>query len=545
MATNVRYNPQRPYRTLRLILGDQLNEQHSWFTAHQQHSSTLYVMMEVRSETDYTVHHIQKILGFFVAMRSFAGRLEELGCTVRYYCLDDADNQQSLTANILTLCRLHGVQCFEYQAPDEYRVDEELRLLCSRLAEDGIESRVCDTEHFLSARDEVAALFKGKKTYLLETFYRAMRRKHRILMNPENPQEPLTGRWNYDADNRQKLPIRFNVPPPKVFIRDVSALEAMIRTVGVRTIGSVNPRRFFWACTRSEALELLEHFTTTCLPHFGTYQDAMAREHWSLFHSRLSFVLNLKLISPKEVVERCVEEWEHRCTAGTTPQEKVAAISIGQIEGFVRQIIGWREYMRGVYWAQMPEYKTLNYFQHTAALPSWFWTGKTHMACVRHAIEQSLHYGYAHHIQRLMLTGNIALLLGVHPDEVDSWYLGIYIDALEWVEITNTRGMSQFADGGVVGTKPYVSSARYIDKMSNYCSHCGYDRTKRYEADAAKRPACPFNSLYWDFYHRHRALLERNPRIGMMYKTLDRMSKQELRLTLAQAEAYKCRADEL
>jgi deoxyribodipyrimidine photolyase-related protein len=525
--------------TLRLILGDQLNSQHSWFASPA--ASTLHVMMEVRQETDYVAHHIQKVVGFFAAMRAFADELRASGHTVRYFTLDDPANQHTFAANITALLAEHRtITRFEYQAPDEYRLDEQLRSFAEELTASGIATQMVDTEHFMSERETVATLFKGKKTYLLETFYRSMRRTYSILMDGD---EPLTGQWNYDAENRKKLPSGVNVLPPLVFTNDVAALHEMVQRAGIRTIGRINPTAFLWPVRRSEALEVLEFFATHCLENFGTYQDAMDTAHWSLFHSRLSFAMNMKILSPLEVVERCVGEWQMR---RSTARE----ISYAQIEGFVRQIIGWREYMRGVYWAQMPTYRSLNHFQHTAPLPVWFWTGETKMNCARHAVGQSLDHAYAHHIQRLMVTGNIALMLGVQPDEVDAWYLGIYIDAIEWVEITNTRGMSQFADGGIVGTKPYLASANYMDKMSNYCAGCHYDKSKRHElnadtSDAHKRPACPLNSLYWDFYDRHRDKLAKNPRIGMMLKTLDRMESSERERTLRQASLYKAQADSL
>jgi len=257
------------------------------------------------------------------------------------------------------------------------------------------------------------------------------------------------------------------------------------------------------------------------LIHFGQYQDAMTTWDPFLFHSRLSFSLNTKMISPLEVVRKVETYWESH-------QDEV---SISQVEGFVRQIIGWREYMRGIYWAKMPEFAELNFFGHERPLPSWYWTGNTKMNCLSKSISQSLEHAYAHHIQRLMVTGNFALLAGIDPAALDEWYLGIYIDAIEWVEITNTRGMSQFADGGIVGTKPYVSSANYIQKMSNYCGQCAYDAKKK-----TGHGACPFNSLYWNFYEVNRSKLQKNPRIGMAYRTLDKMSnKKEL---LAQAAEY-------
>lgn len=255
----------------------------------------------------------------------------------------------------------------------------------------------------------------------------------------------------------------------------------------------------------------------------------MHSNYWSLYHARISFSLNTKMLSPLEVIQKAV--FAHEKNSST--------ITIEQTEGFVRQILGWREYMRGIYWAKMPEYSALNYFEHDRKLPKWFWDGKTRMNCLKHAITQSLEYAYAHHIQRLMITGNFALLAGIHPDEVDKWYLGIYIDAIEWVEITNTRGMSQFADGGIVGSKPYVSSANYIDKMSNYCKTCFYDKTKN------RRKSCPFNSLYWNFYNAHEQKLSKNPRIGMMYTTWKKMDPSAKTALLEQAQTYLQTIDSL
>jgi deoxyribodipyrimidine photolyase-related protein len=285
----------------------------------------------------------------------------------------------------------------------------------------------------------------------------------------------------------------------------------------------VNPKAFIWATTREESLQLLDFFVENCLENFGNFEDAMHPSYWSIYHSRLSFSMNIKLLSPLEAVNRAVKFWE----------ENQDRISISQIEGFVRQIIGWREYMRGIYWAKMPDYESLNYFDHNRKLPDWFWTGETKMNCLKHSIGQSLDYAYAHHIQRLMVTGNFTLLTGIHPDQVDEWYLGIYIDAIQWVEITNTRGMSQYADGGIVGSKPYVSSANYIDKMSHYCGTCFYDKSKK-----IGYKACPFNSLYWDFYDRHADKLSKNPRIGMAYVTWNKMQTEQKSEILKQAEIY-------
>ncbi|AEE49106.1 cryptochrome/photolyase family protein [Haliscomenobacter hydrossis] len=511
------------YHTLRLILGDQLNVQHSWY--RENTDGILYVLMEILPETQYVQHHIQKICGFFLAMRAFAAQLEAMGHHVQYFKLDDTNNLQGFAANCTQLIERHHIQHFEYQLPDEWRVDQQLLAFCQSLGS----SKVFDSEHFFSTRTELAELFTGKKTYLMESFYRKMRSKHQILMEPDG-KTPLTGRWNYDAENRKKMPATLQVPPALQQIKDASHIVTLLAKMGVKTIGTIDPQRFNWPITRVESLALLEHFIALRLPAFGDYQDAMTDRDWLLFHSRLSFSMNLKLISPQEVITACIDYW----------QAHPETVPYSALEGFVRQIVGWREYMRGIYWAEMPRYQKLNYFEHTAALPSWFWHAETKMNCLSQAIGQSLEYAYAHHIQRLMLTGNFALLLGVHPDEVDAWYLGIYIDALEWVEITNTRGMSQFADGGIVGTKPYVSSANYIHKMSDHCSKCHYDKSLRHGPKA-----CPFNALYWDFYDRHSDKLRSNPRVGMAYQVWDKIDGTEKAQILEHAAWIKQHVDGL
>ncbi|MBC7554083.1 MAG: cryptochrome/photolyase family protein, partial [Taibaiella sp.] len=413
---------------------------------------------------------------------------------------------------------------FEYQLPDEYRVDKHLKELCVTLS---IETNAVDSEHFFSTRSELGVFFEGKKTLLMESFYRAMRKKHNVLMEDNIP---VTGQWNYDKDNRKKLPNNHRCTPPLVFNNDVTEITADIKDANISTIGTIDAKQFVWPVNRHQSLALLHFFVAECLPFFGTYEDAMTPNEWSLYHSRLSFSLNVKLLSPKEVIDYAIAAWQAR------PNE----IEINQLEGFVRQILGWREYMRGIYWLRMPEFAVMNFFDHQSKLPQWYWTGATKMHCLSHSIKQSLNYAYAHHIQRLMVTGNFALLAGVHPDEVDNWYLGIYIDALDWVEITNTRGMSQFADGGIIGTKPYTSSAAYIDKMSHYCGSCYYKKALK-----TGDRACPFNSLYWNFYDRHQHKLAKNPRIGMVYNLWQKMDPKVKSEILQQAEFYLNNIDNL
>ena len=502
-------------KTLRLILGDQLISNHSWYKSVDD--SVTYLMMEIRTETDYVQHHIQKVVGIFAAMRNFANQLKSNNHKLIYLHLNDDNNLQSIHDNIQNLISQFQFTDFEYQLPDEYRVDQDIRQLCNTIS---IPSKSVDSEHFFTSRNELGDFFEGKKTFLMESFYRAMRKKHNVLMEGD---QPLTGKWNYDSDNRKKLPKDHKPTSPFVFNNDVSEILIEINKTDIKTIGSIQAKHFIWPINREQSLALLDFFAAECLPLFGSFQDAMSPNEWSIYHSRISFSMNIKLISPKEVIDKVTKEWQDRSNE----------IEYHQLEGFVRQIIGWREYMRGIYWNQMPDYATLNFFNNLEKLPSWYWTGNTKMNCLKDALNQSLNYGYAHHIQRLMITGNFALLAGIHPDEIDSWYLGIYIDAFEWVQITNTRGMSQFADGGIVGTKPYVSSASYIDKMSNYCVSCHYKK-----AIKTGHKACPFNSLYWNFYDKNESKLAKNPRIGMMYNVWRKMKPEDKTALLEQADFY-------
>jgi len=510
------------YKKLRLILGDQLNLQHSWFS--DKDPSVLHVLMEIRTETDYVWHHIQKACAFFAAMEGFAGELHSQGHDTLYLSLDDPANLQSFSGNCDALIMKYQIESFEYQLPDEYRIDEELKAYCSRLK---IPAHVDDTEHFYTSRDELGTFFSGKKGLLMETFYREMRKKHDVLMDGK---EPMGGKWNFDEDNRKKLPKNHHPHPPLLFSNNVQPQYDRIMAAGIETIGSIDPPHFYWPVSRTQSLKLLRYFMENCLPLFGTFQDAMHTDEWSVYHSRLSFSMNTKMLSPQEVVGAALAAWE---------QDR-KNISINQLEGFIRQILGWREYMRGIYWLKMPDFETLNYFGHQKKLPQWYWTGKTKMNCLKHSIGQSLSHAYAHHIQRLMITGNFALLAGIKPDEVDFWYLGIYIDAIQWVEITNTRGMSQYADGGIIGSKPYTASANYIHKQSNYCDSCHYTRTER-----TGENSCPFNSLYWDFHDRHRDKLSNNIRLSMVYRLWDKMTRDDREAILLRANFCLEHLDEL
>ncbi|WP_033961737.1 cryptochrome/photolyase family protein [Psychroserpens jangbogonensis] len=492
-------------KTLKLVLGDQLNIKHSWFK--EVNDDTLFCLFEMRQETDYVKHHIQKVIGFFAAMRQFAQDLEAQGHQLTYIKINDTNNTQSLTSNLSELIKEHKVEHFEFMYPDEYRLDDQLNSFCDSI---DISSKVVSAEHFYTNRNDLSTFFKGKKQYLMENFYRDMRKKHDILMIAGQPEG---GKWNYDKSNRNKWKGDVEIPDFKAFKNDISKVRKDLEKVNIETIGRFETKTFSYPITRAQAIEQLKYFCEELLIHFGTYQDAMHTKENYLFHSRLSFAMNLKLISPKDIVTSVINYY----------RKHGDDINISQVEGFIRQIIGWREYMRGMYWAFMPEYKAKNELDNHNKLPKFFWTGNTKMNCLKHAITNSLDNGYAHHIQRLMITGNYALLTQTHPDEVDEWYLGVYVDAIEWVQITNTRGMSQFADGGKIATKPYVSSGSYINKMSNYCGDCHYNKSKKIGDDA-----CPFNSLYWNFLDEKREQLGNNFRMGMMYSLLDKMNKQDL-----------------
>ena len=462
----------------------------------------------MRQETDYVAHHIQKVVAFFESMANFAHWLKNEGHTVIHYTLDSEENQQNLVDNLNHLISKHSIEKFEYQLPDEYRLDIQLKAYCENL---NIPYEAYSTEHFLTDRYELSEFFKGKKQMVMEFFYRYMRKKYDIMMIGEN--HPEGGKWNFDQSNRKKWKGDPGIPSEKHFSKDVSQTVQRINTNDVKTIGTIRPDSFPWPTSRSESLELLDYFCNFLLPYFGDFQDAMHTEEKFLFHSRLSFAMNSKMLHPMEVIKSVVEYW----------RENTDRIAISQVEGFVRQILGWREFMRGIYWKEMPGYSERNELNNKNPLPDFFWTGETKMNCLQKSIRQSLDHSYAHHIQRLMVTGNFALLNQCDPDEVDRWYLGIYIDAIEWVEITNTRGMSQFADGGIVATKPYVSSGNYINKMSNYCGSCHYNVKEK-----TGPKACPFNSLYWNFLDDKKEYFKNNQRMGMMMNLLNKKSPEEL-----------------
>lgn len=503
---------QRPMKTLRLVLGDQLDPGHHWFS--DVRAEMIYVLMEVRQETDYTLHHAQKLIAIFAAMRRFARLLRAAGHRVHYIEIDDPLNRQAIPANLDSVAELHGATCIEYLLPDEWRLDQQLSAYAAAAS---MPVRAVDTGHFYTTRDEVGRVLGTGRSWVMDRFYRSMRVRHHVLVDAQG--RPAGGQWNYDAENRKAWSGAPAEPADWRPRHDHRALWQQIVAAGVRSFGEPSAGDFRWPVDRAEALACLESFVEHALPFFGQFQDAMHGSARRLFHSMLSFALNVKMLNPREVVARA----ERAYRTGAAP--------LAAVEGFIRQILGWREFVRGVYWTRMPGYERSNAFGHRRALPHWFWDGSTRMACMSHALQQSLEHAHAHHIQRLMVIGNFALLAGLDPHAVHEWYLGVYIDAFEWVEMPNTLGMSQYADGGAMATKPYVSSAAYINRMSNYCKGCVYDHGSR-----TGEHACPFNVLYWNFFDRHRDALQHNHRLAMVYRQLDRFDGEMVREIRKQAE---------
>lgn len=506
---------------VRLILGDQLDATHTWFS--RPDADVVYVMMEMRQETDYVLHHAQKVIAFFAAMRRFAELLQMRGHRVRYLTIDDAQNRQRLDDNLNVVLSELGATRFQYQVADEYRLDAQL-LDYARSAPVPVDR--IESEHFFTHRGRVREIFGSTRRWRLEQFYRRMRIEHEILTDADG--RPTGGRWNFDAANRKPWRGDPPEPPDARPSHDHQTLWSTIQGGGIATFGSPHAERFRWPLDREESLKVLSQFVEHSLRYFGDFQDAMHSRAPRLFHSQLSFALNTKMIHPREVVSAALDALR----AGQAP--------LNAVEGFVRQILGWREFVRGVYWAQMPAYAENNFFEHRRPLPHWFWNGETHMQCLHTCITQSLDQAYAHHIQRLMIIGNFALIAGLDPGEVHRWYLGIYIDAVEWVEMPNTLGLSQFADGGLLASKPYVAASAYIHRMSDYCSRCAYKR-----AELTGPRACPFNSLYWSFLSQNRRRLGGNPRLALAYKLMGAWSSERLQSIEGQADRIRNHLDDL
>ncbi len=500
--------------TLRLILGDQLSlDLSSLKDCDKFHDHIL--MCEVWDEATYVKHHKKKIAFLFSAMRHFALELQSQGYRVTYVKLDDPENSGSFRGEVQRhIASLHADRLV-VTFPGEYRVLKDME---SWESDFGIPVEIRPDDRYLCAPEEFASWAEGRKSLRMEFFYREMRKKYNLLVDGD---EPFGGQWNFDSENRQPPAGGLLIPQPLTFAPDAISRE-VIDLVSARFpdhFGDLEP--FYFAVTRADALLVLKKFITERLENFGTYQDAMLTGQPWMYHSHISFYLNCGLLNPLEVVQ----------AAEAAYLKKKAPLNA--VEGFIRQIIGWREFVRGIYWLKMPEYASENYLQATHKLPWFYWTGKTDMNCLRQCITETKENAYAHHIQRLMVLGNFALLAGVAPAAVNEWYLIVYADAYEWVELPNVSGMILFADGGYLASKPYAASGAYINKMSDYCKGCRYSVAKKSGPDA-----CPFNYLYWDFFIRNHAALSKNPRIGMAYRTLEKMDGDKIKTIQSDAKKF-------
>ncbi|CAM4155501.1 cryptochrome/photolyase family protein [Palleronia rufa] len=492
-----------------LVLGDQLSPDMAALRRHEP--GDLVVMAEVGDEAGYVPHHPKKIAFLFAAMRKFADSLRRDGIDVAYTRLDDPDNAGSIPGELLRRAEQHGTDEVIATEPGEWRLIQALDDCPLRITQ-------LQDDRFLASHATFQDWAEGRKELRMEWFYRDMRRKTGLLMDGD---EPAGGQWNYDHDNRKPAPDAVAFSGPMSFTPDAE-VEEVLDLVARRfdnNFGQLRP--FAFATDRGQARRALTHFITHALPRFGDYQDAMLAENGFLYHAVVSMYLNAGLLTWQEICTAAEEAWRD----GHAP--------INAVEGFIRQIIGWREYMRGIYFREGPDYTRRNELGHSRSLPWFYWGGETRMRCVSLTVAQTRDEAYAHHIQRLMVTGNFALLAGIDPYQVHEWYLSVYADAYEWVEAPNVIGMSQFADGGIVGSKPYVSSANYIDRMSNYCGDCHYSaKTKTGEG------ACPFNLLYWHFLNRHRDRFAQNPRMSRIYANWDRMDEDRRRTILSEAETF-------
>lgn len=487
-------------RNLIVILGDQLSTQISSLRESSK-KDDIVLMMEVEAEATYVPHHPHKIILIFSAMRHFCDELRENGFSVEYLKINDHKNKQSFTENLLQTVNKVKPKKIVITESGEYRVQI--------MIDSWAKKACCEVEQLVDDRfyceiDEFAEWAKNKKSLLMENFYRSMRQKTGILMEDKRP---VGGKFNYDVENRSP-PKKGMTFPKRKTIQPDAITEEVIQLVKKRYPNHLGyAENFQLAVTRKDALKLLNHFIKHNLPTFGDYQDAMLIDEYYLHHSFISMYLNIGLLLPAEVVEKAEQAFLE------------GDVSINNAEGFIRQILGWREYIRGLYWLKMPEYKELNYFNAENALPSFYWDAKTDMKCLQQVIQQSLETATSHHIQRLMITGNFAMLLGVRPEEICDWYLAIYADAFEWVELPNTLGMSQFADGGLLATKPYAASGNYVNKMSNFCSNCQYQVKEK-----LTEKACPFNDLYWGFLLQNQSKLQSNPRLKFAFNHIAKMN---------------------
>jgi len=499
---------------LLLVLGDQLTINSELLHSAHKDVDTVW-MAEVVGESEAVWSTKQRTALFLASMRNFASELSKNDFRLQYQKLGDKGAAKTFAGALSETLSTQSYRRVRVVQPGEYRVQKALENTCQDV---GIPLEVLEDRHFLSTPDEFAQHTSGRKQLRMEYFYREMRRKHDVLMDGK---QPAGGKWNFDASNRQPFGKK---GPPSPRPRYRAEPNATTRQVlqEVESCFATHPGSldsFGWPTTRREALKALDDFIEFELPNFGAHQDAMWTGEPFLSHSLISSSLNLKLLDPREVID----------AAETTYRN--GRVSIESVEGFIRQILGWREYVRGIYWLHMPNYVERNALNARQNLPTFYWNGNTEMRCLHETITQTLEFGYAHHIQRLMVLGLYTLLLGVRPEEVHKWFLAVYVDAVEWVELPNTLGMSQYADGGVMASKPYAATGKYIKRMSNYCQSCRFDPGTR-----TGPRACPFTTLYWDFLDRNKAKLKSNPRMSMQLRNLANIPEAELKQIRATAE---------
>ncbi len=491
-------------RRLIAVLGDQLNHDSAAFDSFDV-ARDVVLMVEARAESTHVWSHKIRTALFFSAMRHFAHELRDKGIRVEYRQLD-AQGDASLAAGWLAAIAEYQPESLVCVEPGDLRVWQMLNETAA-MARLPLDIRV--DRHFMCSRDAFAEWAGDSKSLRMEFFYRQMRREHNVLMEGD---KPLGGLWNFDADNRKsfgKAGPGFLPQPPK-FVADVITHDvlALVEREFAPHPGAL--ANFNWPVTRDQALIALKSFIDERLDAFGPHQDAMWAGMAFGWHSLLSTSLNLKLLDPREVIAAAETAWRER------------KLDLAGVEGFIRQILGWREFMRGVYFLDMPSLKTDNHYGHLNALPKWYWTGETKMNCLREAITQTLDHGYSHHIQRLMITGMFGITAEITPQQLCDWYLAVYVDAVEWVELPNTAGMALFANGGRFTSKPYVASGAYVKRMSNYCSGCAYKPDVKSGANA-----CPITTLYWNFLDKHERTFASNPRTSLMVKNLQRMTDAE------------------
>lgn len=490
-------------KTLRFVFSDQLSS--SLSSLRDTKKNDLIFFCEVLEEVTYVKHHPKKIAFLFSAMRHFASKCESKGYQVRYVKLTDPSNTGTIVGELERAIKDLNVQHIVLTEPSEYRLKMMIQSLQNSL---DIPIEIRSDNRFLCSIEEFKIWSRGKKQLRMEYFYREMRKKYMILMNSDGT--PLGGKWNYDKENRKVPSKKINIPK-RISHKKSSILKEVLKTVKEQFsdhFGDLEP--FHYAVTREQALIELHDFIDNLLPYFGDYQDAMLKDEPYLYHSLLSSYINAGLLLPLEICKLAEKAYLN------------GKVRINSVEGFIRQILGWREYIRGIYWLKMPQYAELNYLNASTPLPHFYWGEKTQMFCISETVSHTQKHAYSHHIQRLMVTGNFALIAGLDVKQVQEWYLAVYSDAFEWVEMPNTLGMILFGDGGFLGSKPYAASGKYINKMSNFCENCEYD-----PKEMLGEKACPFNALYWDFMVRNRHKLQANQRLPFVYGTWDKFDKQK------------------